>query len=388
MTTTAPTAHFRPGTHVTGEHEVHSTPLGYDRATLPAGALLPLPASDALVEGVSHATTVELAFHGKLGDSLLALSAARAALDWLAQRMDAVPVNVRASGPHADLVRRTSLLAQAVPSTAPEGSRLLIGDRAGIAARGAEAATSLVCDPAAPPCWSADGIAHTSLPNRYYLALERRLGVRLPTDPPFTPQLVARPNWLVRRLRATGWFEGITLAAITATSRPDLKDYTAQRYIEVAQLLAQILNAQVRLLLIGGHHASGSRITAADANAQLQSLRLDGLPVNDLADLLPHCSLVIGNDTGLTHLAALSRGETGEGPHVIGLHARHSHSKWNTGLPHHHAVSTVFAHQMHQGDLCPVRDALTPTDDDCHLDAVAPAWLASICAELLLGGVR
>jgi hypothetical protein len=337
---------------------------------------------------MSHATTVELAFHSKLGDTLLALSAARAALDWLAQRMDAVPVSVRASGPHTDLVRRTSLLTEAVPSTSPGGSRLLIGDRAGIAARGADAAMSLVCDPAAPPCWSADGIACTALADRYYLALERRLGVRLPTGRPFAPRLMAKSNWLVRRLRATGWFEGVVLAAITATSRPDLKDYTARRYIEVARLLAETLGTQVRLLLIGGQHTSGSRITAADGNGQFQSLHLDGIPVNDLADLLPHCSLVIGNDTGLTHLAALSRHERGTGPHVIGLHARHSHSKWNTGLPHHHAVSTAFADQMHQGDLCPVRDALTPAVDDSHLAVVAPAWLAGICAELLAGGHR
>ncbi|WP_258534688.1 glycosyltransferase family 9 protein [Streptomyces sp. PT12] len=371
---------------MTRAQEVHRTPLGYDRASLAVGTPLPLPASNALVEGLSHATTVELAFHGKLGDSLLALSTARAALDWLARRVDTSPVSVHASGPHAVLVRRTSLVTQTVPSTSPKGFRLLIGDRAGIAARGAEAATSLVCDPAAPPCWSADGVAHTALPDRYYLALERRLGIRLPPDPPFAPQLVARPNWLVRRLRATGWLEGVTLAAITATSRPDIKDYTAERYIEVTRVLSEMLGTQVRLFLIGGHHTSGPRITAADGTGQLQTLRLEGIPVDDLADLFPYYSLVMGNDTGLTHLAALSRRENGEGPHVIGLHARHSHSKWNTGLPHHHAVSTAFAHQMHQGDLCPVRDALAPADDDSHLAAVPPAWLAGICAELLSGG--
>ncbi|MFD8009896.1 glycosyltransferase family 9 protein [Streptomyces sp. NPDC058955] len=118
----------------------------------------------------------------------------------------------------------------------------------------------------------------------------------------------------------------------------------------------------------------------------MQVLHLDGMPADHLADLFPHCHLIVGNDTGLTHLAAMARGRDGSSPPIIGLYARHSHSKWRTGLPHHHAVATDLSNRMHQGDLCPVRDAIAP-DTNIHMDAFPPAALAQVCLELL-NGVR
>ncbi|MFF2405944.1 hypothetical protein [Streptomyces sp. NPDC058092] len=76
----------------------------------------------------------------------------------------------------------------------------------------------------------------------------------------------------------------------------------------------------------------------------------------------------------------------GSSPPVVGLYARHSHSKWRTGLPHHHAVATDLSDRMHQGDLCPVRDVIAP-DTNIHMDAFSPAALAQVCLELL-NGVR
>jgi hypothetical protein len=42
---------------------------------------------------------------------------------------------------------------------------------------------------------------------------------------------------------------------------------------------------------------------------------------------------------------------------------------------------------MHQGDLCPVRDRLAPATD-VGLDAITPAALARVCADLLAGADR
>jgi ADP-heptose:LPS heptosyltransferase len=67
---------------------------------------------------------------------------------------------------------------------------------------------------------------------------------------------------------------------------------------------------------------------------------------------------VIGNDTGLTHLAALTRRLDGIGPHVFGLYGRHAHSKWTTGHDRHHAIATSFSHLLSVADRCPVRDQL------------------------------
>ncbi|MFB7231230.1 glycosyltransferase family 9 protein [Streptomyces fimicarius] len=359
---------------------VHTTPLGYDRDSVPVGAPLPLAASAELVHRLSGCGEIVVAFEGKLGDTLLALSGVRAVLDWM--RLRSVRVAVRAVGPYAGLIARTGLITQPQAS-APSGWRAVIGDRTGVEAHGSETAVSLVLDPAAPPCWSSDGRTHPDLPARHYLALERRLGIRLPGTAPFAPTLATGPNNLVEELRSVGWLGGLTIAAITATSWPERKDYTAQRFIALAEHIAEAQQAQARLLLIGGNAEDGFRVSAEAPRRHVQVLHLDGVPAEQLADLFPHCDLVVGNDTGLTHLAAMTRSPE---RHVIGLYARHSHSKWRTGLPHHHAVATDLADRMHQGDLCPVRDAI-PSDVDVHMDAFPPAELARVCLDLL-NGVR
>ncbi|MFE9461577.1 glycosyltransferase family 9 protein [Streptomyces californicus] len=375
-----PGVRFHHGCMVVPAEAVHTTPLGYDRGSVSLGAPLPLPASAEFVHRLSGCGEVVVAFEGKLGDTLLALSGVRAVLDWL--RLRSVRASVRAVGPYAGLIARTGLIAHH-PVTTPHGRRAVIGDRAGIEAHGSEAVVSLILDPAAPPCWSSDGRAHPDLPARHYLALERRLGIRLPGTAPFAPTLATGPNDLVEELRSVGWLGGLTVAAITATSWPERKDYTAQRYIDLAEQIAEAQQAQARLLLIGGAAEDGFYVSAEAPRRHVQVLHLDGVPADQLADLFPHCDLIVGNDTGLTHLAAMTRSP--ERP-VIGLYARHSHSKWRTGLPHHHAIATDLSDRMHQGDLCPVRDAIPP-DIDVHMDAFPPAELARVCLDLL-NGVR
>ncbi|MFI5755506.1 glycosyltransferase family 9 protein [Streptomyces sp. NPDC051569] len=372
---------FHPGSQVIPAGAVHATPLGYDRDGLPVGAPLPFPASAELVDRLSGCGEIEVAFEGKLGDTLLALSAVRALVDWLRVRL--VRAVVRAVGPYAGLIARTGLITQ-LPVTAPRGRRAVIGDRAGVEARASDTTVSLVLDPAAPPCWSSDGRAHPSLPARHYLALERRLGIRLPGTAPFAPLVATGPNDLVEELRSLGWLNGLTIALITASSWPERKDYTAERYIALAEHIAEAQQSQARLLLIGGAPDGGVKISTELPRRHVQVLRLDGVSADHLTDLFPHCHLIVGNDTGLTHLAAMTRGSDGSGPPVVGLYARHSHSKWRTGLPHHHAVATDLSNRMHQGDLCPVRDAIAP-DSDVHMDTFPPASLARLCLDLLNG---
>lgn len=385
---TAPAAkgvRFCPGGEAFDGGAVHAVPLGYDRQRLAVGTPLPLPASAEFVDRLAQCDKVLVSFEGKLGDSLLALSAVRAVRDWFGSRSHTPPL-FHAEGRHAALITRSGLVTGS-PSTPSSGRLAVIGDPESVARHQTEAYASAICDPAAPPCWVTDGQALPDMPARYYLAIERRLGVRLPSDAPFAPVLATAPNRLAQQLQAAGWFDGITLAAITATSWPERKDYTAERFIDVAARIADVGRTQVRLLLIGGSTDGCVRIAAAQAGHGVRPLHLDGVPADELADVFPHCDLVMGNDTGLTHLAALARTPDGGGPAVIGLYARHAYSKWRTGLPHHHAVATPFSERMHQGDLCPVRDRIAPATD-IGLEAITPAALARVCADLLAGADR
>jgi hypothetical protein len=178
MTTVTPAGiRFHPGSLVVPAEAVHTTPLGYDRDGIPIGAPLPLAASTELVQRLSGCGEVVVAFEGKLGDTLLALSGVRAVLDWL--RLRSVRVAVRAAGPYAGLIARTGLLTRP-QATAPSGWRAVIGDRAGVETHGSEATVSLVFDrataaltPTCPPVttwpWSVDSASaclaqHPSLP--------------------------------------------------------------------------------------------------------------------------------------------------------------------------------------------------------------------------------
>lgn len=385
MTAAATTGvRFCPGAVCFPADAVHSTPLGYNRQGIGIGAVLPVPASAELVDRLGECDEILVSFQSKLGDSLLALSAVRALSDWFSLRSPTRRLPVRVEGPYARLIARTGLLAG--EPAASHGKFVVIGDRESVDRHQPAAHASIICDPAAPPCWSTDGQAQPDMPARHYLALERRLGIRLPATSPFAPTLATGQNRLSQQLQAAGWFDGLTIAAITATSWPERKNYTAERFTEVAARIAEARQTPVRLLLIGGDHDGCIRIAAAEAARGARALYLDGLPADDLADVFPRCDLVLGNDTGLTHLAALTRNPEGSGPPVLGLYARHAHSKWRTGHPHHHAVATPLSERMHQGDLCPVRDAIAP-DTDVHLDAITPAALARVCMELL-GGAK
>lgn len=75
MTALAPAGiRFHHGSLIIPAGAVHTTPLGYDRDSVPVGAPLPLAASAELVHRLSGCGEIVVAFEGKLGDTLLALS--------------------------------------------------------------------------------------------------------------------------------------------------------------------------------------------------------------------------------------------------------------------------------------------------------------------------
>ncbi|MDR7303504.1 glycosyltransferase family 9 protein [Haloactinomyces albus] len=199
---------------------------------------------------------------------------------------------------------------------------------------------------------------HAALPMRYYLAAEQTLGVRLPADHAPLPQFIsheqARPFHLV---------------FVSATSRPNRKDYGADGFAHIAQVLANRYPAPWRFTMITSTEATSVH------RAEFEVLA--GLDAVDCLDVFASADIVIGNDTGLTHLAALTKRLDGTGPQVIGLYGRHAYTKWTTGVDRHHAIATPFSQMLAAADRCPVRDHL---DDALWSDA---AKLTDIPAKLI-----
>lgn len=180
---------------------------------------------------------------------------------------------------------------------------------------------------------------HAALPMRYYLIAEQTLGVRLPANraplPAFSSSEPVQPFHVV---------------FVATTSWPSRKDYGVDRFAAIARILTERQSASWTFTLVVGE--APSAIPRADIEI------LAGLDAADCVDVFASAEVVIGNDTGLTHLAALTERSDGTGPHVIGLYGRHAHTKWTTGRRRHHAIAAPFSQMLSAADRCPVRDNL------------------------------
>lgn len=361
-------------------------PLGYPRSELGPGETLPGIATSGLPMALEQCDEVVFSFGGKLGDTLLAFGAAAAVLGYLELvRPDSLPV-VRILGQYAALFDQLSSLESfdvrdldPVPAAA---RTVVVGDRSGAGLSLPDGAgrvlAEYICDPEDPPCWSAGTTAYPCLPARYFLDVERQVGLRLSEGANFMPVLYATGAEVMMALGKT------TVGLVTATSWPARKDYGLWRYFDALRQIAEATGSEIHALVVPG------REDASDFDSEAAP---DGLTVEVLSDAhyslagerLAGCDLVFGNDTGLTHLAAAIRQPRGTGAQVIGLHARHSHGKWRTGLRWHHALATPFSEAMNQGDLCPVRDKIDDRDygTAAEIASITPEYLAAAALEVL-----
>jgi hypothetical protein len=277
-----------------------------------------------------HGWSVDLGERG-FGGSLLGLGLVQAMADatlhtelyYTGCRPDlmrrcSLPLTARhADGPHViHTGNRTPVRFEAIPEQQPAWLDLLVRDRVEV---------------------------HASLPMRYYIAAERTLGIRLPAThapaPAFTSNEDARPFHVV---------------FVAATSWADRKDYGLDRFAHIARTLADRAAAPWTFHVITNSDTASNRAPIADLDFEI----LAGVESADCLDVFASAELVIGNDTGLTHLAALTQRRDGTSPQVVGIYGCHSYTKWTTGSERHHAVATPFSQMLSAADRCPARDRL------------------------------
>jgi ADP-heptose:LPS heptosyltransferase len=192
--------------------------------------------------------------------------------------------------------------------------------------------------PKHPPIWLdqlSDGSVevHSALPMRYYLAAEQDLGYRLPAERDPSPTFATSEKQ-----------QPFHVVFVMATSSPRAKDYGFGGFKAVAEHLAKRLPAPWRFSVVTG-------LNVAWAGALPEGMTvLQNLDLLECLDLFGSAEVVVGNDSGLTHLAALTAREDGSGPSVIGLYARHAHTKWITGSSRHHAVAARFSQMLAVSD--------------------------------------
>lgn len=376
---------FHLGTKVYAAHEIAGRPLGYDRdAVEPGGALPDSEVDRELSSALLVSDEVVFAFHGKLGDSLLAFGAVRAVLSWLGVRRTERMPRLAVDGPFVSLMLRSDLGLEAATKRVTghrAARRVLVGDAEGIrrvASWPGQTIGMVWCDPAEPPCWVSGARTFPSQPDRHYLSVERRLGVRLADEPPFLPliRVDAEPPIPLR------------VGVVSATSWPSRKDYGLARFTETGRLIAAATRRPIELLVVTGSEVKP--FPSLPDDGLVKTVVLGPVPANSALSLFAGFDLVLGNDTGMTHLAAMSRRLDGAGPRVIGLHARHSHSRWRTGLAWHHSVATPFSDLMHRQDTCPVYDRIDDRRFGAAADigTIAPEFVAAVASSVLAEPTR
>ena len=109
------------------------------------------------------------------------------------------------------------------------------------------------------------------------------------------------------RAEAAGWLDQYTsssslLFAIHPGSGSPAKNWPPDRYAALIRHLAIQPNTQI--ILLSGHADEETRHAVQTRIDGLDVLGLDALPLGVLTAVLERCALFVGNDSGVTHLAA------------------------------------------------------------------------------------
>ena len=344
--------------------------LHYQRSSLAAGTPLGPCHDSRFVEALLSADVISADLRSpKLGDTLLGLAALQALWDFcVLKRQDNLPELAVQSFLEPLLARcRLPITTFGCPSSRLRHFR--------VASRDVHLTSEIdmVLDPDLltcylEPCGRNSVRAYIDLPARFYLFVELCVGVRLPRDRDFAP------TYSFPDRRAT---TSLLICYIEATSLPFKKDYGRERFSSVARAISERLAARpVRHILVGARECPSEVPFPFESPAAVS--------VEDIAMLLSTADVVIGNDTGLTHLAALSHAGPWIPP-VIGLYARHSYSKWRSSSFRHFAIATGFSEHMHARDLCPVRDQIDDVAFGALADlaTIAPSLVAEFALRLL-----
>lgn len=321
--------------------------LPYGRSQLKVGAPLVGWSSSYLRKMVSCGRPMVFRPESKLGDSLLMLGGvsalrslasdgvwldadAPAWYDWCIDQPTGAPL----------FVGRRSLDARDVlisgsPATSHSGEQVVLSPERSVAIL-------------------SEGRRYSALPDRYYLAIEQASGRRLVGAPPFCPLVVPPRSPALDHSNSPG--RVFKACIIVATSLPERKAADPQVMVDALSALAKSRAVRLSLRFVRGREAFPlERITFAEHVVEAFIVDLPSIENAALYFAGSRFDVVVSNDTGLGHLAAMVR--CGDyAPPVLMLHDRHAYGKWRTGLANHHSLPSERSVTLEYSDACPIRD--------------------------------
>ena len=213
-------------------------------------------------------------------------------------------------------------------------------------------------------------LQYKSRPARYYLTFEREVGTVLSTDPNLSMPTFEFPfsKEIEKNLEKKSLYldDSQTLISVITFVNPKerQKQFGLIRYLKVANKIQKSLqNKKVKFILFAHKSEEVEEWELAQKyikeNKNLDVSIYDGCNLEEIGYILARTSLSIGNDTGVNHLAAVSRRnmQSGLNPTII-IYSRHDFGKWSTGKDNVFPIYTKLAAYLTKNNLSVGRDKL------------------------------
>jgi hypothetical protein len=317
-----------------------------------------------LINGLQNCQYVVLSMYWKpIGDSLLFLSVAQACFEYLQLTRDVQPKWI-IDDQHGDLVKHIPFLKRAdfIPKALEEFKTII--------RNGKKAVLVTDDDPFQmennPPIFNSEEYVYPkfiendldaivkeypSRPARYFLTFEREVGTRLISDP---NESLPDFNFDNRSNN-----DEKVMCIISQSSRPE-KKFGTSRFINLAKRLYDAKMADKVYLFANSKEESPSEwilVTKLLVEYKDWLVLVENKGFEEMAVLFSNSKIVVGNDTGFTHLAAMSISNMGR-PKVFTIYSRHDYGKWSTGKNNVFPIFTKLSEYLKYNNMSIQRDKI------------------------------
>lgn len=360
-----------------------SVPLFYPRSQmLPGTKIKGFKTNKRLIDGLASCESVVFSMYWKpVGDSLLFLSVVQACHEYLKLIRDNQIPELLVDDQFSSLVKHIPILSSCksikngvswFKETVRRGKKV-----------------TLVTDddpfkmPEKPPVFNTEEYVYPkfyeilnggqvkeypSRPARYFLTFEREVGVMLKSDPNCSlPDFIMSSDDKLRRKCVRNFKfnpdeNRMRFIAIVSQAGMAEKKFGSLRYLNITDKIIRDDKKDIVLFLANSKEESPSEWLQVLGRAKSRKYKVRFINTDDfelLAYIFARCRLVVGNDTGFSHLAAMSKkSPIASNVPCIVTYSRHDYGKWSTGKENVYPIATELSEYLRENNISISRDKI------------------------------
>lgn len=341
-----------------------SVPLFYPRYRMkPGEEIKGFLKNKNLINGLQNCQYIVLSMYWRpIGDSLLFLSVAQACFEYLQLTRDIQPKWL-IDDQHKDLIKHISFLKNAdFVSKALEEFKIMI--------KNDQCAVLITDDDPFSvdnnvPIFNSEQYVYPkfieknsktikeypSRPARYFLTFEREVGTRLISDPN-----ESLPDFIFDSQNRN---DEKIMCIVSQASRPE-KKFGTSRFINLAKRLHSARIVDKVYLIANSKEESPLEwilVTKLIEKYRNWLVLFENKGFAEMAELFSKSKIVVGNDTGFTHLAAMCVNNIGR-PKIFTIYSRHDYGKWSTGKNNVYPIATKLSEFLRKNNMSIQRDKI------------------------------